>query len=258
MQPTRRTILLGVTTGAVALWSAALRGARAAPPDQSSAATSPDVPPRRVPTIRMPAGGTAATLYEENPDVPAGKRFRGETRWSVDTKPKGAAAETVVQARVEVPDRGMALTAMFARNRDKSLPASHTIELMFTLEKGFAHGEIDNVPGILMKEAETARGVPLAGLSVKVTTSYFLVGLSQVKSERARNIHMLRDRDWFDLPIAYSDKRRAILAFAKGLEGEQAFRRALAVWADEEPGARSGPSTWPPPKLQLPPEIIKK
>jgi hypothetical protein len=205
----------------------------------------------------MPTAGTTATLYEEDPGVPAGKRFGGEAHWSVETKPdaKGGAAETVVQARVEVPDRGMSLTATFRRNHDKSLPASHTIELMFTLAEGFAHGEIDKVPGILMKEAEAARGVPLAGLSVKVTTSYFLIGLSQVKPERARNMSMLRDRDWFDLPIVYSDKRRAILAFAKGPAGDQAFRQAFAVWTDEEADALPAPL---PPTPQLPPDIMKK
>jgi hypothetical protein len=40
---------------------------------------------------------------------------------------------------------------------------------MFKLQADFPSGGISNVPGILMKQAESTRGVPLAGLAVKVT-----------------------------------------------------------------------------------------
>jgi hypothetical protein len=167
--------------------------------------------------------------------VPTGSRFAGETQWRVEERPgaKGGAAETIVRAHIAVPERGMVLEASFRRNRDRSLPASHTIELIFTLPAQFAHGGIDKVPGVLMKEHETARGTPLAGITVKVIDRYFLVGLSADGKDRASNMRLLQQFDWFDLPIVYSDQRRAILAFAKGAEGERAFARAFAAWEDE-------------------------
>jgi hypothetical protein len=39
------------------------------------------------------------------------------------------------------------------------------------LPTDFPAGGILNVPGILMKQGEQTRGVPLAGLAVKVTTA---------------------------------------------------------------------------------------
>ena len=80
-----------------------------------------------------------------------------------------------------------------------------------------------------MKSNELARGTPLAGLAVKITDGFFLVGLSNVEADRARNIQLLKERSWFDVPLVYSNQRRAILAIEKGTFGEQAFASALAT-----------------------------
>jgi hypothetical protein len=53
-----------------------------------------------------------------------------------------------------------------------------------------------------MKQSEQARGVPLAGLAVKVTNGYFLIGLSAVEADQQRNLQLLKERkDWFDVPV---------------------------------------------------------
>jgi len=116
------------------------------------------------------------------------------------------------------------------RNTDKQLPASHMVEVMFNLPPDFAHGGISSIPGILMKQAETTRGIPLAGQAVKVTSSYFLIGLSSVDSDMQRNMQLLKDRPWFDIPVVYNDGRRAIIAIEKGTPGDRAFTDAFAAW----------------------------
>jgi hypothetical protein len=68
-----------------------------------------------------------------------------------------------------------------------TLPASHKIEIVFTLPPDFPHGGIANVPGILMKPGETTRGVPLGGIAVKVMANSFLIGLSSVDADMQRN-----------------------------------------------------------------------
>jgi hypothetical protein len=80
-----------------------------------------------------------------------------------------------------------------------------------------------------MKSNEQARGTPLAGLAVKVTDGFFLLGLSNVDADRARNMQLL-ERSWFDMPMVYVNQRRSILAFEKGASGERAFNEAFAVW----------------------------
>jgi hypothetical protein len=77
---------------------------------------------------------------------------------------------------------------------------------------------------------DAPRGTPLAGLAVKVTDGFFLIGLSNVESGRARNIQLMKERAWFDVPMVYGNQRRAILALEKGSPGERAFADAFAAW----------------------------
>ena len=108
------------------------------------------------------------------------------------------------------------MTWSLRRNTDKTLPASHTVEIIFKLPAEFPSGGISNVPGILMKQAEQTRGTPLAGLAVKVTSGFFLIGLSSVEADKERNLQLLKERAWFDIPVVYNNNRRAILAMEKG------------------------------------------
>ena len=171
-------------------------------------------------------------LYDEDPSDPKGKQYVGSVIWR--TEPIKASgnqkADIAVRADIEIPDRKFKMTMSFRRNTDTSLPASHTAELTFILPQDFSGGGVGNVPGILMKSNEQARGTPLAGLAVKVTDGFFLVGLSNVDADRARNLQLLKERSWFDVPLVYANQRRAIIAIEKGAPGERAFNEAFAAW----------------------------
>jgi hypothetical protein len=173
-------------------------------------------------------------LYDEDPSDPKGKQYVGTVVWR--TEPIKASgnqpADIAVRADIEVPDRKFKMTMTFRRNTDTSLPASHTAELTFVLPPDFSGGGVANVPGILMKSDEQARGTPLAGLAVKVTDGFFLVGLSNVDADRSRNIQLLKERSWFDVPLVYNNQRRAIVAIEKGPPGERAFNDAFAAWGE--------------------------
>jgi hypothetical protein len=173
-------------------------------------------------------------LYDEDPSDPKGKQYVGSVVWRTEPiKASGnAKGDIAVRADIDIPDRKFKMTMSFRRNTDSSLPASHTAELTFILPPDFSGGGVANVPGILMKSNEQARGTPLAGLAVKVTDGFFLVGLSNVDADRARNIQLLKERSWFDVPLVYSNQRRAIIAIEKGAPGERAFNDAFALWGE--------------------------
>src|SRR5262245_8121322 len=191
--------------------------------------------PAPLPTNPAPSGAAVAqrvVLYEEDPADPQGKRFVGSAIWRTETVSPGPgqAAEVAVRADVEIPERRIAMTWSLRRNSDPNLPASHTVEIMFRLPQDFPSGGVSNVPGILMKQAEQSRGTPLSGLAVKVTTGFFLIGLSSTDADRERNVQLLKERAWFDIPVVYGNNRRAILALEKGTPGERAFEEAFKAW----------------------------
>jgi hypothetical protein len=217
---------------------------REAPPP---AATRPKITDRiepgtqQAPTAPVPApGGQPAAapaaqkvvLYEEDPADPNGKRFVGSAIWRTEmvTPAPGQPPELAIRADIEVPERKLAMTWSLRRNTDKSLPATHTVEINFKLPADFPSGGISNVPGILMKQAEQTRGVPLAGLAVKVTPGFYLIGLSNLDADKDRNLRLLKERGWFDIPVVYNNNRRAILAMEKGTPGERAFADAFKAW----------------------------
>ena len=171
-------------------------------------------------------------LYEEDPNDPAGKRYVGSAVWRTESVPPapGQPPDLAIRADIEIPEQKISARWSLRRNDDKALPASHTVEVMFTLPPDFPHGGITNIPGVLMKQSESTRGVPLAGLAVKVTNNFFLIGLSSVEADRTRNIQLLKERAWFDIPVVYNDGRRAIIAIEKGTPGDRAFARAFEAW----------------------------
>jgi hypothetical protein len=142
----------------------------------------------------------------------------------------GQKPDTIIRAEIEIPEQKMSVRLSLRRNDDKQLPVSHTVEIMFTLPPGFAHGGIADVPGIMMKQGETTRGSALNGVRVKVMDSFFLVGLSAMDADMQRNVQILKERSWFDIPVVYADGKRAIIAVEKGIPGERAFAEAFAAW----------------------------
>ena len=202
--------------------------------------TAPAVKPKIADRVGQPSSDEAepvaqrVVLYDEDPSDPKGKQYVGSVVWR--TEPIKASgnqpADVAVRADIEIPDRNFKMTMSFRRNTDSSLPASHTAELTFILPQDFSAGGVANVPGILMKSNEQARGTPLAGLAVKVTDGFFLVGLSNVDTDRSRNMQLLKERSWFDVPLVYANQRRAIIAIEKGPPGERAFNDAFAAWGE--------------------------
>jgi hypothetical protein len=190
------------------------------------AIVAPPLPPSASPV----ALAQKAVLFEE--DYSVGHRYVGSTVWHSERLPpaRGQSEDVAIAADAEIPDRRIGVQLSLRRNSDKALRASHTVELRFKLPADFLHGGISNVPGLLMKDGVTARGVPLIGRSVKVDTNFFVVGLSSIDAEMQRNIQLLKERSWLDIPIVYSDGRRAIMAIEKGPEGERVFSDAFAAW----------------------------
>ncbi|MBD8876884.1 hypothetical protein [Roseibium polysiphoniae] len=203
----------------------------------------PIVPPTvtsedRVPSIvsTPPADATPGVqksiLYEEGENSNgAGTASQGEVVWSVDeeTDLEGN-AQSVLSAVVRIPERNVAVDIRIKPNDDASLPASHLVEIKYDFPETFSAGDVVNVPGLVMKPTEEARGDALIGASVKVSPGYFWIALSSISSEMERNMGLLRERGWIDIPMLYDNGKRGILTLEKGEAGSSAVEQAIAAW----------------------------
>jgi hypothetical protein len=124
----------------------------------------------------------------------------------------------------------MTATWSLRRNTDKTLPASHTIEIKFNVPADFPGGGIANVSGILMAQADQERGSPLSGVPAKMADDFFVIALPAPDLELQLNEQLLKYRSWMYIPIVYNNGGRAILAMEKGPSGERAFAEAFATW----------------------------
>ena len=172
-----------------------------------------------------------AALYNEELGNPMGKRHAGSVCWRLDlVKAAGQADKLVVHADVEIPDIGMRMEMDFSHNAGMSASASHYVSMKFEHPADIAGDEVVYVPGIMLKSSEQGKGAPFAGLGTSVARGSFLVALSGAEVDRRRNLQLLKERSWFDIPLGYANQRRGVLAVEKGSRGEQIFREAIAEW----------------------------
>ncbi|GGB32961.1 hypothetical protein GCM10011316_01310 [Roseibium aquae] len=172
-------------------------------------------------------------LYEEGAEASgAGTASQGAVVWRLeDETALDGQKQVVLVADVEIPERNVRVNLRIKPNDDNSLPASHLVEIKYELPKEFASGTVVNVPGLVMKPTEEARGDALLGASVKVSEGYFWIALSSLSSEQERNLGLLRERGWIDIPMLYTNGKRGILTLEKGATGSDAVERAIAAWA---------------------------
>jgi hypothetical protein len=175
-----------------------------------------------------------AVLHEDNPSDPQkGGRYVGSTVWRTESISPGAGRgpELLLRADVEIPERQMSVRWSLRRNTDKALPASHMIEIIFKLPANSPGGGVAQAPGILMKSKEEARGMPLVGVAATVTNGFFMFALAAGEINVERNAQLLKEREWLDIPFAYTNGARAVLSIEKGEPGERAFAQAFAAWS---------------------------
>jgi len=165
-----------------------------------------------------------AIYYFQGSEGQAGQAVDGTATWAEITKD----GRPAIQATIRMGEPDMRATVTIYKNYDEALPASHLVEVQF--EGKLAESPIQKVPALVLKQTEQARGQPLAGAAVPVTNELFWIALSDDKDEVARNIQLLREGSWFDIPILFGDSTRALITFEKGIPGDKVFETVMASW----------------------------
>ncbi|HUH48925.1 MAG TPA: hypothetical protein VLZ56_03620, partial [Mycoplana sp.] len=180
-------------------------------------------------------------LYEERLGQSAPTAIDGTVVWSKGEESPGGDAkpEPVIRAQVNVPSNGLTAQLTLRRNADKSLPASHLVEIVFALPAAFEGGNIDSVQRVAMKQTEQDRGDPLIAVPAKITEDFHMIALNDFPDAITRNTELLKSRDWIDIPITYRNGRRALITLEKGTTGAEVFTSVMSAWAALAPTANS-------------------
>ncbi|MGX1786209.1 histidine kinase [Bosea sp. NPDC055332] len=174
-----------------------------------------------------------AILYIEVPEAPQQPRtVQGRVLWRLDSDIAGPGqpVETIVRGTIEIADAGLALDFTIRRNTDSAFPASHIIGMRFTTSGEAANDAIREVGVPQFKLEEGERGAPLSAISSALGENLFVAALSNVPVEAGRNLDLLRNRNWIDLPVRFASGRRGIITFEKGGAGNQTIAEALSRW----------------------------
>lgn len=196
--------------------------------DGTTTAMIPAAPSDTAPGEVSNLVGQKAIFYEQGDNGAPGQAREGVVAWSRFDQPDGSPA---IEAVLDIPEKSMSAKILITRNLDSGLPASHLIEINFNGADGLSASEIESVPALVMKPNERARGQPLTGAAVPVTENLFWIALSNDPEQVDRNITLMRDGAWFDMPLIFKDGTRALITFEKGIPGDQVFETVLASWS---------------------------
>jgi hypothetical protein len=208
------------------------------PPAASNGAAAPQTPAATTDTAAVVAGGEKLFLYEERIGQATPVAVPGSISWTAvrENGPDGK-PDPQIQGRINVPERGISALLTVKRNTDNSLPASHIIEVVFSVPPDFEGGAIENLQRIAMKRTEQDRGDPLVAVTAKVTDDTYLVALNDFEDVVKRNMELLSTRGWIDIPITYRNGRRALITLDKGTTGGNVFEQVMREWAALAPAA---------------------
>ncbi|WP_318530121.1 MULTISPECIES: hypothetical protein [unclassified Rhizobium] len=207
------------------------------PPAAGTPATAPGATAEQA-----PIGVTQKMfIYEERLGQSAPTAIDGTVVWSQDEDSPGgdAKAEPVIRAQLNAPSNGLTAQVTIRRNADRSLPASHLVEIVFALPPTFEGGNIDSVQRVAMKRTEQDRGDPLIAVPAKITEDFHMIALNDFPDAITRNTELLKTRDWIDIPITYRNGRRALITLEKGASGAEVFNNVMNAWAALGPAADS-------------------
>jgi hypothetical protein len=215
--------------------AAATAPATTTPPstDPTAATAAPEAPATTPAAAQTAPVGSSEKLflYEERIGQSSPTAIQGSIVWSLQHEADAnGKQEASVQGMLTVPERNLTAQLTFKRNSDPSLPASHIVEMVFSLPQNFEGGAIDSVQRISMKRTEQDRGDPLIAVPAKITDDFHMIALNDYPDARKANLDLLATRDWIDIPITYRNGRRALLTMQKGTTGTEAFTAAIREW----------------------------
>lgn len=177
-----------------------------------------------------------AILYEETDDPALNNTIAvsGSVVWRERQNP-AAPASRIADVEITIPERDFSMTMVLRENLDPAVEASNIFEVSFDMPDDYKGGSVTEIPGLILKSTENARGDLLIGTEVRIATNLFWLALSGLPADITANRTLLRDREWIDLPLKFDNGQRGLIAFEKGGSGGRAIESVVNSWSATEP-----------------------
>jgi hypothetical protein len=179
------------------------------------------------------AGSQSLLLEASDNGTTGAVPFSGTVDWSKGVDENG---QPTLVGKANIPARNLSVDVLIRKNSDPSLPASHLMEINFSVSDSFIGGSIAGLPGVLLKNEELVQGAPLVGASARVVGNSFLFALSATPEDSAANVNLLTSRKWMDLALIYASGKRAIITLEKDDKAEKMFSDVFAAWGKTSAG----------------------
>lgn len=172
--------------------------------------------------------GSQSLLLEATDDGKTGAvPFSGAVEW---TRGVDEIGQPTLLAKANIPARNMQLELLIRKNADETLPASHLIEIDFTLSDSFIGGGIGRIAGVLLKNEELVQGTAMVGASARISGNSFLFAMSAADQDKNSNLALLSSRKWLDLAMLYSTGKQAIITLEKDEAAQALFKEVMEIW----------------------------
>lgn len=188
------------------------------------------------------AVGQRTIFYEERTGSQPGTAIQGSTVWSVAQVSPGGdlPVEPAIRAESAIPELGLTLEMTIRRNGDATFPASHIVELFFSVPDTFEGRGIADVQRITFKNTEQDPGSALIAVPAPIDTNIFLVALTDADTAVQTNTSLMLSQGWIDIPMQYVSGRRALITLEKGAAGDGVFNEVFDAWEENPLGEASG------------------
>jgi hypothetical protein len=197
-------------------------------------APKPAPAPAPAPSPAIPIAYRAAVLLQA-PSEPGGvKTYIGTVVWRRDSANRGPSQQlaSAIRADVDIPDAGFKTAMSIEKNYEPTLSASHTMTIRFDPGQNSPIGDVRMINVPEMRPENAPKGSPLVGSQVDIAPNVFLVGLSG--SSEAKNVDMIRNLNWFDIPLSLANGKIAKITFEKGAAGSQIIDEIFNEWKAQQ------------------------
>jgi hypothetical protein len=193
--------------------------------------------PRPAPVAPAPGGATnipiayRAAILLQAPSEPGGvKTYVGTVVWRRDAANRGPNQQlsSAIRADIDIPEAGLKTSMTIEKNYDAALSASHTLTVRCDPAADSSVGSVRAINVPEMRRDDAPRGAALQGMQVDIAPNVFLVGL--YSSAEAQNVDMIRNLNWFDIPMSLVSGKIAKITFEKGVGGSQIVNDVFNEW----------------------------